>query len=164
MSLCHRLFNSPAGQLKLVSNDYKLSALLWPCERVGRVSMDDSRMSNDDPILNAASEQLDEYFAGERKCFDVPLSPSGTAFQVEVWNGLREIAWGETISYRTLAARIGRPKAVRAVGAAIGRNPISIIIPCHRVIGASGELTGFAGGLDTKRALLDLELFELCRK
>ena len=101
--------------------------------------------------------QLEEYFAGERKSFELPLKLTGTEFQVRVLEELQRIPYGETKSYRDIAERIGRPKAVRAVGAANGRNPIPIIIPCHRVIGSHGELTGFGGGLDTKEALLRLE-------
>lgn len=102
--------------------------------------------------------QLTEYFAGERREFDLPLEPAGTEFQLEVLDELRKIPYGETTSYGEIARRIGRPKAVRAVGAANGRNPIPIIIPCHRVIGAGGDLTGFGGGLATKERLLRLEM------
>ena len=101
--------------------------------------------------------QLEEYFAGKRKTFDLPLAPRGTAFQLSVWNALQQIAYGQTRSYADIARVIGRPSAVRAVGAANGANPIPIIIPCHRVIGSSGALTGFGGGLDVKRRLLDFE-------
>ena len=104
-----------------------------------------------------ARRQLSEYFAGERREFDLPLRLDGTVFQVEVLEELKKIPYGETTSYAAIAERIGRPKAVRAVGAANGRNPIPIIVPCHRVIGKSGDLTGFGGGLDTKEALLRLE-------
>ncbi len=106
----------------------------------------------------AAQEQLTGYFAGERKAFDLPLRPNGTEFQLQVLDELQKIPYGTTASYGDIANRIGRPKAVRAVGAANGRNPLPIIIPCHRVIGASGELTGFGGGIPTKKALLKLEL------
>jgi methylated-DNA-[protein]-cysteine S-methyltransferase len=102
-------------------------------------------------------EQLNEYFAGKRREFDLPLAPKGTEFQLACWNELQRIAYGETISYSELARRIARPNAVRAVGAANGANPIPIIIPCHRVIGANGTLTGYGGGLHIKRALLALE-------
>lgn len=108
-------------------------------------------------ILHQTRTQLAEYFAGTRQTFDVPLDPVGTPFQQRVWLALREIPYGVTISYGTLANRIGNPRAVRAVGLANGRNPISIIVPCHRVIGASGQLTGYGGGLDRKRYLLELE-------
>jgi methylated-DNA-[protein]-cysteine S-methyltransferase len=104
-----------------------------------------------------AAKQLNEYFAGERQHFDLPLHPIGTPFQVSVWNALAKIPYGATISYGEMARRIGQPQAVRAVGAANGRNPIPIVLPCHRVIGADGSLTGFGGGLPTKRFLLALE-------
>jgi methylated-DNA-[protein]-cysteine S-methyltransferase len=111
---------------------------------------------NERPLAKAR-QQLTEYFAGERKDFDLPLSLRGTEFQLLVLEELKTIPYGETTSYGDIAKRIGRPKAVRAVGAANGRNPIPIIVPCHRVIGSSGDLTGFGGGLDTKTALLRLE-------
>lgn len=110
------------------------------------------------PVLQQASAQLAEYFAGQRRTFDLPLDLSGgTAFQQLVWQALRGIVPGGTVSYRSVSLRIGKPAAMRAVGAAIGRNPLSIIVPCHRVIGASGALTGYAGGLERKVALLQLE-------
>jgi methylated-DNA-[protein]-cysteine S-methyltransferase len=108
-------------------------------------------------LLDAIATQLDDYFAGARHVFDLPLAPEGTDFQRTVWRTLATIPYGETISYAQLAARIDRPSAVRAVGAANGRNPIPIVLPCHRVIGADGSLTGFGGGLPTKRFLLALE-------
>ncbi|MEJ2274283.1 MAG: methylated-DNA--[protein]-cysteine S-methyltransferase [Woeseiaceae bacterium] len=111
---------------------------------------------NEKPLAEAC-RQLREYFAGERREFDLPLSLTGTDFQVSVLRALRDIPYGETVSYGDIARRVGRPKAVRAVGAANGRNPIPIVIPCHRVIGSTGDLTGFGGGLDTKEALLRLE-------
>jgi methylated-DNA-[protein]-cysteine S-methyltransferase len=113
--------------------------------------------SPEDAVLLAAECQLAEYFRGERRVFDVPLAPRGTEFQQRVWQALREIPFGETRSYGQVAERIGQPTAVRAVGAANGRNPLSIVAPCHRVIGANGDLTGFAGGIETKRFLLALE-------
>jgi len=109
------------------------------------------------PVLAEASRQLEAYFAGRLTTFSLPLEPSGTPFQLTVWSALRQIPYGETCSYRELAAAVGRPAAVRAVGAANGRNPIPIVIPCHRVIGSDGRLVGFGGGLDVKRKLLDLE-------
>jgi methylated-DNA-[protein]-cysteine S-methyltransferase len=107
--------------------------------------------------LREAANQLRAYFAGERQTFDLPLAPRGTEFQQSVWSALQKIPYGETTTYSTIAERIGRPAAVRAVGAANGANPIPIVIPCHRVIGASGSLTGFGGGLDVKRQLLAME-------
>ena len=111
----------------------------------------------DTSLLRQAARQLDEYFAGERRAFDLTLKPSGTPFQLAVLDALATIPYGETRSYGEIAAQIGRAKAVRAVGAANGRNPLPIVLPCHRVIGADGSLTGFGGGLETKRYLLDLE-------
>jgi methylated-DNA-[protein]-cysteine S-methyltransferase len=111
----------------------------------------------DDAGLAAARAQLDEYFAGERTSFDLPLAPAGTAFRRVVWEELQRVGYGETTTYAALAARIGRPTAVRATGAANGANPISIIIPCHRVIGSNGSLTGYGGGIGAKRFLLELE-------
>lgn len=107
--------------------------------------------------LAAARRQLSEYFEGKRSAFDLPLEPRGTEFQCAVWDALATIPFGETWSYAELAERVGRPSAVRAVGAANGRNPLPVVLPCHRVIGADGSLTGFGGGLDAKRFLLDLE-------
>jgi methylated-DNA-[protein]-cysteine S-methyltransferase len=115
------------------------------------------RTTAPDPVLWDAAEQLASYFAGELREFTLPLRPSGTPFELEVWDGLRRIPYGETISYSVLAGRVDRPGAARAVGRANGRNPLPIVVPCHRVIGADGTLTGYAGGLSVKRALLDLE-------
>ena len=110
------------------------------------------------PVLDAAAEQLNEYFLGERRGFELPLDlDQGTPFQQDVWRALLDIRAGEPTSYGALATRIGRPQAVRAVGAAVGRNPLGIVVPCHRVVGAGGSLTGYAGGLDRKQALLQLE-------
>lgn len=109
------------------------------------------------PVLAEATRQLDAYFAGKLREFDLPLLARGTPFQRTVWNALREIPYGETVSYADVARRVGRPSAVRAVGAANGRNPLAIVVPCHRVIGSDGSLTGYAGGLEMKRALLTLE-------
>jgi methylated-DNA-[protein]-cysteine S-methyltransferase len=114
-------------------------------------------VTREDAILREARRQLDDYFDGRRHVFDLPLAPRGTAFQQRVWMALRDIAYGRTISYAQLAATLGMPPATRAVGAANGRNPLPIVVPCHRVIGADGSLTGFGGGLPTKRYLLGLE-------
>jgi methylated-DNA-[protein]-cysteine S-methyltransferase len=116
-----------------------------------------SDWTRDDDALREAAAQLRAYFAGERTTFDLPLAPRGTEFQQSVWDALQRIPYGETTTYSTIAERIGRPAAIRAVGAANGANPIPIVIPCHRVIGASGSLTGFGGGIDVKRQLLALE-------
>lgn len=115
------------------------------------------KMQNDHLILSTAEKQLKEYFAGQRKKFEVPIDPMGTDFQKAVWKELSKVPYGKTINYGEQAKRLGKPNAARAVGAANGKNPIGIIVPCHRVIGASGSLTGFAGGLDKKKFLLELE-------
>lgn len=148
---------SPVGLLTLAAKGDKLTAILWECEIDGRVPLGDMIEDPSFPILLKTEQQLNEYFAGERTCFELELDFTGTEFQKEVWAALLEIPFGETRSYGDIARRIGRPKAVRAVGVANGRNPISIVAPCHRVIGASGKLTGFAGGLDNKALLLKLE-------
>ena len=156
MTLHVRSIPSPVGELRLVASDVGLRAVLWPDED-DRVHFDDELVEADHPILEAAATQLAEYFAGERTEFELPLDPQGTEFQVAAWKALAEIPYGETATYGEQAERIGRPSAVRAVGAANGRNPLSIVLPCHRVVGADGSLTGFAGGLDAKRLLLDHE-------
>lgn len=115
-------------------------------------------------LLNRAAGELREYFAGKRDTFDIPLAPEGSAFEKRVWNALLEIPYGQTRSYAQIAARIGNPRACRAVGRANGRNPISIFIPCHRVIGTNGTLTGYAGGLDMKKILLQIENSGTCRE
>lgn len=145
---------SPVGKLTLVASERGLRAILWAEERAGRVRLPERR---DDPahaVLAEAVRQLRDYFEGRRRTFDLPLDPEGTDFQKAVWTGLNAIPYGETRSYAALAAAIGRPGASRAVGAANGRNPLSIVTPCHRVIGANGTLTGFAGGLAVKQWLL----------
>ncbi|MBD9459171.1 methylated-DNA--[protein]-cysteine S-methyltransferase [Pseudomonas sp. PDM05] len=153
----YKLMPSPVGQLTLVARDGKLSAILWEKERANRVRLGQLQEANSSPVLLETERQLQEYFAGTRSQFTLELDFSGTDFQKQVWQALLTIPFGETRSYSQIARQIGNPKAVRAVGAANGRNPISIIAPCHRVIGASGELTGFAGGLQAKQYLLALE-------
>lgn len=157
MSYEYKLMPSPVGQLTLVARDGKLSAILWEKERANRVRLGQLQEAESSPVLLETERQLREYFAGTRSQFTVELDFSGTDFQKQVWQALLTIPFGETRSYSQIARQIGNPKAVRAVGAANGRNPISIIAPCHRVIGASGELTGFAGGLQAKQYLLALE-------
>lgn len=144
---------TPIGELLLVSDGTGLIALEFDDDRRGAPTPG----GDGDPVIRAAALQLREYFAGARTTFDVPLRPAGTPFERRVWDALREIPYGETTSYGALAARIGEPGAARAVGRANGRNPLPVIVPCHRVIGADGSLTGFGGGLACKRALLDLE-------
>ncbi|URW75393.1 methylated-DNA--[protein]-cysteine S-methyltransferase [Sphingomonas donggukensis] len=148
---------SPVGKLTLVADDTGLVAILWENDDPRRVPLGPLVEDADHPVLVEAARQLAEYFAGTRTAFDLPLSFRGTEFQKAVWAALCAIPHGTTRSYGEVARAIGRPTATRAVGAANGRNPISIVAPCHRVIGASGALTGFAGGLDAKRYLLALE-------
>jgi len=148
-------FDTPIGELLLAGEADSLSLIGFPKGAMRRDPETDW-IYNEAPF-EIVRRQLGEYFAGERKDFDLALSLSGTEFQVAVLEALQRIPYGETTSYGAVAKRIGRPKAVRAVGAANGRNPIPIIVPCHRVIGSSGDLTGFGGGLDTKAALLRLE-------
>jgi methylated-DNA-[protein]-cysteine S-methyltransferase len=147
---------TPIGDLLLAGDDDGLSLIGFP-EGAMRHEPGTDWIFNEKPFAEAR-RQLGEYFAGERKTFELALKPDGTEFQLQVLDELQKIPYGETCSYGDIARRIGRPKAVRAVGAANGRNPIPIVIPCHRVIGASGDLTGFGGGLPTKEALLRLEL------
>jgi methylated-DNA-[protein]-cysteine S-methyltransferase len=146
---------TPIGELLLAGDEDALCLVSFPGGSMRRDPEDDW-IYNEKPFA-AVRQQLTEYFDGERKDFDVPLRLSGTEFQLSVLEALQGIPYGETTSYSDIAQRIGRPKAVRAVGAANGRNPIPIIVPCHRVIGSHGDLTGFGGGLDTKEALLRLE-------
>jgi methylated-DNA-[protein]-cysteine S-methyltransferase len=149
--------DSPVGRLKLVATDEGLAAILWAKDRPSRVRLEIEAEEPRHPVIAEAERQLDEYFAGRRKAFALTLDLAGTAFQRKVWTALLTIPFGETRSYGQIAKQIGKPRASRAVGAANGRNPVSIVAPCHRVIGSTGELTGFAGGLDTKAFLLALE-------
>ncbi|MEQ9463111.1 MAG: methylated-DNA--[protein]-cysteine S-methyltransferase [Haliea sp.] len=144
--------DSPLGPLQLLSEENHLTAINFPGQHSGTADS-----ANPDSVLGAARRQLEEYFAGHRKRFDLPLAAGGTPFQQSVWQALAAIPWGEVRSYRDIALTIGKPRAVRAVGAANGRNPLPIVVPCHRVIGADGSLTGFAGGLPRKVQLLTLE-------
>ena len=157
MTLASKTIVSPIGQLKLVAGDAGLIAILWPDDKPGRVRLGAMAEDPNYPLLVETERQLSAYFAGTLARFDVPLDFRGTDFQRSVWQALLTIPFGETRSYAAIARHIGRPAAVRAVGAANGRNPISIIAPCHRVIGSNGALTGFAGGLDAKDYLLRLE-------
>ncbi|AZE53857.1 Methylated-DNA--protein-cysteine methyltransferase [Pseudomonas synxantha] len=157
MTYHYKLMPSPVGELTLVAREGKLSAILWEAERANRVRLGELIESNHNPVLLETERQLREYFAGTRNRFELELDFTGTDFQKQVWQALLSIPFGETRSYSQIAQQIGNPKAVRAVGAANGRNPISIIAPCHRVVGASGGLTGFAGGLEAKQYLLTLE-------
>jgi methylated-DNA-[protein]-cysteine S-methyltransferase len=149
----HTVIDSPIGPLTLVSADGVLCGLYMAEHR----HAPDDHGSRDDRQSGAVIEQLAAYFAGELKDFDVPLAMGGTPFQQTVWRELTGIPYGETVSYGELAERLGQPNAARAVGLANGKNPISIIVPCHRVVGAGGSLTGYGGGLPRKRYLLDFE-------
>jgi methylated-DNA-[protein]-cysteine S-methyltransferase len=157
MSLFYKYFPSPVGKLKLVASDTGLVAILWEDDNPRRVPLTGLAEDNSQKILLETERQLNQYFAGKRGVFSIPLDMRGTAFQKNVWRALQEIPFGKTLSYGEIAKQLGRPTASRAVGAANGRNPISIVVPCHRVIGSSGKLTGFAGGLDAKAHLLNLE-------
>jgi methylated-DNA-[protein]-cysteine S-methyltransferase len=153
----YKMIDSPVGRLTLVASGDGLAAVLWEKDRAGRVRLTIDAEDRSHPVLVEAGRQLEEYFAGRRTTFSIALDAEGTAFQQEVWRALLTIPFGETRSYAQIAAQIGRPSAARAVGAANGRNPVSIIAPCHRVIGAAGQLTGFAGGVAVKARLLALE-------
>lgn len=157
MTLHSKTIWSPVGELTLVADAKGLAAILWENDRPGRVRLGALAEDAGHPVLRAAERQLGEYFAGTRRTFDVPLSFSGSDFQKSVWRALLTIPFGETRSYGEIARQVGKPSASRAVGAANGRNPVSIIAPCHRVVGSTGKLTGFAGGLDAKAFLLALE-------
>jgi methylated-DNA-[protein]-cysteine S-methyltransferase len=157
MTYLYKTMRSPVGELTLVGSDRGLAAVLWEDDDPSRVRLADLQEDAEHPVLLRAQQQLEEYFVGKRRKFTVTLDPAGTDFQNRVWNALRTIPFGETRSYGQIAEQIGSHKAVRAVGAANGANPLSIIVPCHRVIGADGKLTGFAGGLAVKARLLALE-------
>jgi len=158
--------DSPVGHLTLVASDAGVRAILWEAEgehvRV-RFATAGAVEQPDHPVLTDAVGQLGQYFAGERREFDLPLDTVGTEFQRSAWTALRTIPFGATVSYGEQARRLGNPKAVRAVGTANGRNPVSIVVPCHRVVGSDGSLTGFAAGLETKAWLLDHERDVLAR-
>lgn len=150
-------FVSPVGSLKIIASDQGVAAILWENDSPRRVPLQGLTEKPGHPVLRAAEKQLREYFAGKRDRFDLKLDFAGTPFQKKVWSALLKIPFGETRSYGDIARQVGRPKAVRAVGAANGRNPISIVTPCHRVIGSNGKLIGFAGGLPVKKYLLEME-------
>ena len=148
---------TPIGDLTLVANEIGLRAVLWPNDK-DRISLPMELLASDaDTVLAKTSLQLEQYFAGERTHFDLPLDLQGTDFQRATWLALSNIPYGDTWTYKQQAEHPGRPQAMRAVGAANGKNPISIVLPCHRVIGTNGSLTGFAGGLEAKKHLLLLE-------
>jgi methylated-DNA-[protein]-cysteine S-methyltransferase len=149
--------DSPVGALTIVASDDGVRAILWPDDDPARVRLAETIDDPSHPVIAATVGQLIEYFEGERTDFDVPLDPVGTEFQRAAWAALRSIPYGTTVSYGEQAERMGDRRKARAVGAANGRNPISIVVPCHRVVGANGALTGFAGGTDTKAWLLSHE-------
>lgn len=151
------LFRSPIGELVLVSDGEALTGLNLPSAEGSAVLPSDSGSRRDEAAVREAIEQLEAYFSGDRTEFDLTLRPAGTPFQRSAWEAMLSIPFGETISYAEQARRMGRPGAARAVGAANGRNPIAIVIPCHRVIGSGGTLTGYGGGLPMKQWLLDHE-------
>lgn len=153
--LCHTEMSTPLGTLLLARNEHGLSGLWFEGQKYHPGVLDAPR-DDADPLLRQAVAALQAYFSGHAGQ-PLPLSPQGTAFQQAVWQALLAIPAGQTMSYGQLAERLGRPEAVRAVAAAVGRNPLSVLIPCHRVLGADGSLTGYAGGLDRKKALLTLE-------
>ena len=153
MSAAYTTLVCPLGELLLTAEQGRLTGLFVPGEDVAAPA----GAVRDDSAFATIRLQLQEYFAGRRSAFEFPVAPPGTPFQQLVWGELQRIGYGETITYAELAARIGRPTAIRAAGAANGANPVSIVIPCHRVIGSDGSLTGYSGGLESKRFLLDLE-------
>jgi methylated-DNA-[protein]-cysteine S-methyltransferase len=156
--LAVRQADSPFGPLTIVGSTAGLRAILWPGDDPARAGLDGVQFqSGSVDSLDEAASQLDDYFAGTRTVFDLPFDLHGTAFQLAAWRALAEIPYGETRTYAEQAARLGRPAAVRAVGTANGRNPLSIVLPCHRVVGSDGTLRGFAGGLEVKAGLLAFE-------
>jgi methylated-DNA-[protein]-cysteine S-methyltransferase len=157
MQLYYQQIPSEVGKLTLIAHEKALVAILWENEKLNRVKFPSIKEEKNHPVINETKKQLKEYFKRQRKSFDIPMDPQGTEFQKEVWEALKEIPYGTTLSYGQIAKNIGRPNASRAVGGAIGKNPISIFIPCHRVIGSNGKLTGFAGGISTKATLLKIE-------
>jgi methylated-DNA-[protein]-cysteine S-methyltransferase len=160
MPTVHTTVDSPVGPLLLTADDTGLTRVLFPRTRGVPARVDDGWVADDgahgtaSAVLASARAQLGDYFAGRRRTFDLPLAPAGTPFQRRVWEALRTLGFGETVSYAELARRAGAPGAARAIGAANGRNPIPVVVPCHRVIGADGTLTGFGGGMAAKEWLL----------
>jgi methylated-DNA-[protein]-cysteine S-methyltransferase len=153
--------DTPTGKLNLIANETSLVGILWQTGDYSSAELRAARRDETHPVLMQAAKQLNEYFEAKRTTFDLPLEPHGTEFQKKVWMALREIPFGQTASYGQIARRIGMPTASRAVGAANGRNPLPIVVPCHRVIGSNGSLTEFGGGLENKSILLRLEGIEL---
>ena len=156
MPFFHKIISSPVGKLKLIASEKHLCAVMFNAGKNGEWKKDSVAVENH-PILDQASAQLAEYFSGKRQVFDVPLDPQGTEFRKRAWKQLCKIPYGKTVSYGEQARGMGDAKKARAIGQANGENPICIIIPCHRVIGANGALTGFGGGITVKKFLLELE-------
>ncbi len=157
MELFYKRKYSVVGELALIARNDALLAVIWLDDEEMPEQYRHATRNDDHPLLQQAEKQLDEYFAGQRIDFELPLSPEGTEYQMRIWSELRAIPYGKTWSYKELAERTGNPKGARAAGGATGRNPLSIVIPCHRVVGSNGKLTGFGGGLDNKAILLDIE-------
>lgn len=153
----YKMMQSPTGGLKLIASDKGLAAVLWHADNYFPQGMHGAVKSEDHPLLVETEQQLNEYFDGKRKVFDLPFDITGSDFQMSVWMEILNIPFGETWTYGELARKLGDSKMARAVGTALNRNPVPIIIPCHRVIGASGKLVGFGGGLENKHILLRLE-------
>lgn len=157
MNYFYKTISSPLGTLTIIANDNALKSIVWMGEEINEKKFPNPILKNSHPILKQTETELREYFAGKRKKFTIKLDPNGTDFQKKSWKFLQSIPYGETRSYGEQAAGIGNKKGCRAVGGANGKNPIPIIIPCHRVIGSNGTLTGFASGVEIKKTLLDLE-------
>jgi methylated-DNA-[protein]-cysteine S-methyltransferase len=157
MGLFFKEMESPIGKLTLIANGSALVAVRMERERPDRLRLEAASADTHHPVLTEAERQLVDYFAGKRIRFELPIEPRGTDFQRKVWRYLAAIPFGKTKTYGDIAKTVGSPKGSRAVGAACGKNPLAIVVPCHRVVGASGALTGFGGGLETKAELLALE-------
>ncbi len=153
----YTVFDSPLGPIRIAGSGRAITVIGFPGQKHDVAMQPDWHRDDDAPELAAARSQLTEYFAGERRAFDLPLAPQGSEFQQGVWHALLRVGYGRTSTYGALARTLQRPAAARAVGSAVGRNPIAIVVPCHRIIGADGSLTGYAGGLDRKTRLLALE-------
>lgn len=152
-----KYLDSQVGRLQLIADEQYLLGVVWQHEHIRRFANLQYDIVKHHPILDTTIQQLQEYFAQQRQSFDLPISLQGTDFQIDVWNALTTIPYGETRSYQDIAQQIGRPKAVRAVGMTNGQNPLSIIVPCHRVIGKNGKMVGFGGGIEHKITLLQIE-------
>jgi methylated-DNA-[protein]-cysteine S-methyltransferase len=150
-------YESPMGRMLIVATDDGLNGLYFVDQKYYREVEADWTQAPNHPVVRQTAREMQEYFAGKRKEFEVGLAPEGTTFQSQVWKAISSVKYGTNITYSELARRAGHPDAIRAAGTATGRNPITIIVPCHRIVGSDGSLTGYAGGLDRKRALQELE-------